>query len=402
MLELEAALQHVLSAVQPIGTESVQLTAAEGRVLAETVASGADLPPFDNSAMDGYAVRAADLARAAAGQPVSLRLLGRVPAGDVFAGTLEQGACVRLFTGSPLPAGADAVVMQEEVRVESSQPDAALFTETVKPWENVRFRGEDVKRDSTLAQAGERITAGMIGLLAATGVPEVRVGKRPVVALIATGSELIESGEPPAPGRIHESNRAMLAALMARVNAVPRVYPLVRDSLDATRSALQKAFEECDAVVSSGGVSVGEFDFVKQAFERLGGQPGFWKVAIRPGKPFTFGRRHDQFLFGLPGNPVSAMVTFLLLVRPALWRMQGAARTGLPVTPGVLAEPVDNHGDRRHFIRVSVGEEGRVRLAGTQASHMLHSLARANGLVDVPPRTTWPTGTPVMVLRWDG
>jgi molybdopterin molybdotransferase len=332
---------------------------------------------------------------------VELKLVGHVPAGAVFAGTVQRGTCVRLFTGSPLPDGADAVVMQEDTRIEASQPGAVLILDRAKPWENVRFRGEDAKTGAVLAQAGEPVTPGRIGLMAASGISSVNVHRRPIVGLLATGSELVESGQPLPPGKIYESNRAALEPLLVRSGAVPRVFPLVPDTLDATCKALKQALDECDAVVTSGGVSVGELDFVKAAFEQLGGKMDFWKVAIKPGKPFVFGRLGGKFLFGLPGNPVSALVTFLLLVRPALRRWQGATNVLPGVAHGVLAEALTNHGDRRHFMRVRMDENGEVRSAGGQASHLLSSLALANGLAEVPPNTTLAAGAPVRVIRID-
>jgi molybdopterin molybdotransferase len=401
MLELEEARQRLLDAVKPLPAEMVPVSQAAGRVLAEEVVSPIDLPPFDNSAMDGYAVRSADVASASSQSPIMLKLAGHVPAGAVFTGTVQPGTCVRLFTGSPLPDGADAVVMQEDTRVEDSQPGVVLFLDPAKPWENVRFRGEDVKAGTVLARAGEAITAGRVGLMAAAGISSVNAHRRPIVGLLATGSELVEAGHPLAPGKIYESNRRALEPLLVRSGAWARVFPLVPDTLDATYQALQLALDECDAVVTSGGVSVGELDFVKAAFERLGGVMDFWKVAIKPGKPFVFGRRGKKLLFGLPGNPVSALVTFLLLVRPALRRWQGATNVLPPVAHGVLAEALTNHGDRRHFMRVRVDESGAVRSAGAQASHLLSSLAAANGLVEVPPNATLAAGSPVRVIRID-
>jgi molybdopterin molybdotransferase len=399
MLELEEARQRLLDALQPLPGETVPLSQATGRVAAETVASPIDLPPFDNSAMDGYAVRSADVESASAQAPVPLQLAAHVPAGTVLTGTVESGACVRVFTGSPLPNGADAVVMQEDTRIETGQPGAVLILDRAKPWENVRFRGEDVKAGAVLARAGEAITPGRVGLMAAVGISSVNAHRRPVVGLLATGSELVEAGQPLPPGKIYESNRAALEPLLVRSGAVARVFPLVPDTLEATCRALKQALDECDAVVTSGGVSVGELDFVKAAFEKLGGKMDFWKVAIRPGKPFVFGRWNDKLLFGLPGNPVSAMVTFLLLVRPALRRWQGATDVLPPITHGILAEALTNRGDRRHFMRVRMDESGAVRSTGAQASHLLSSLAAANGLVEVPPNATLAAGSPVCVIR---
>ena len=401
MLELEIALERILALVPPPRPERVALAHAHRRILAERILSPVDLPAFDNSMMDGYAVRAADLAAACADLPVTLQLRGRIAAGEIFTGKIGAGECVRIFTGSPLPAGADAVIMQEDTRPDSSNPGVIQFLDAVKPWENVRFRGEDLKLGAVIGEPGDLLTTGRISLLAAAGVTDVTVGKCPVVGLVASGSELLEGGQALAPGKIYEGNRASLAALAAQAGAIPKIFPLVKDNLADTRAALETAFAECDVVVTSGGVSVGEMDFVKDAFEKIGGELQFWKVAIRPGRPFVFGRCGEKFLFGLPGNPVSAFVTFLLLVRPALSRWQGARDIHLPAHPGTLAEPLANTGARRHFTRVTVDAAGNVRSAGTQASHILSSLASANGLVDVPPKTTVPAGAVVSVLRWE-
>ena len=401
MLTLEEALAQILASVPLPRAETVSLNQATGRVLADQIQSPIDLPTFDNSAMDGYAVRTADVASAKPASPAHLRLAGKVAAGDVFQGEMAAGTCVRLFTGSPLPAGADAVVMQEDTQIDPGAPGAVAILAPAGPGENVRTRGEDVKQGSILAEPGAILTPGRIGLLAATGFGRLRVGRQPVVGLLATGSELTEPGQPLAPGRIYESNRTALAALMEHVGAVPKTLPLVADALAETGQALADAFDQCDAVVTSGGVSVGEMDFLKLAFEQIGGDLEFWKVAIKPGRPFVFGRCQGKLLFGLPGNPVSALVTFLLLVRPALLRWQGATDVSLPSHPGVLAEPLANQGDRRHFMRVKVNPTGKVQLAGLQASHALSSLASANGLVDVPAHTTLAEGSATTVLRWD-
>ena len=400
MLELEDALKKILAALPTPEVEHVPFREAHERVLAEGIQSSLDLPPFDNSAMDGYAVRAADVGTARPGSPVSLRLCGRVAAGENFSGEVKSGECVRLFTGSAMPRGADAVVMQEDTRTDSARQNEILICDTAKPGENVRERGSDVKRGTTLAEAGDILTPGKISLLAAAGVGTIGVGRRPRVGLLATGSELCEAGQPLAPGQIYESNRATLSALISRVGSLPEIFPLVPDTLESTQRALDEALNRCDVVVTSGGVSVGEMDFVKAAFERLGGELQFWKVAVRPGKPFVFGRCREKFLFGLPGNPVSAFVTFLLLVRPALLRWQGARQTTLPSHPGTLAEPLINHGDRRHFMRVRVNEAGKVFSAGPQTAQALFPLASADGLVDVPAKKNLAAGTVVSVLRW--
>jgi molybdopterin molybdotransferase len=395
VLDLETAVARILANLPPPRAEIVSLPAAAGRILTGSLTATIALPLFDNSAMDGYAVRAADVAGANATTPVRLRLSGRIAAGESGAGELRAGECVRLFTGAPLPRGADAVVMQEDTQVAGED---ILILDAVQARENVRFQGEDVVAGATLAEAGAEITPGLMGLLGAAGVASVSVGRRPIVGLVTTGSELRTAGEVLAPGQIYESNRAMLAVLLERAGGVPRVFPLVHDTLADTRAALAQAFQTCDIVVTSGGVSVGEMDFVKAAFESLGGTMQFWKVAIRPGKPFVFGPLGDKFLFGLPGNPVSAFVTCLLLVRPALRRWQGAATISLPTIPAVLGETIGNASDRRHFVRVHWTPEGKVFSAGKQASHLLSSLARSEGLLDVPPHTTLAAGQNVTVL----
>lgn len=396
MLDLETAIRRVLEKIPAALPESVALAESSGRVLAENLVSDIALPAFDNSAMDGYAVRSVDVLGASVDSPVVLRLVATIPAGEVFTGRLNPGECFRIFTGSPLPIGADAVVMQEDTRAEG---DRIRFLDAAASGENLRKRGEDVEIGGRIADAGSFITPGSIGLMAATGISRVAVGRKPRVALIATGSELREPGEMLSPGQIYESNRVMLASLIARSGAIPEVCPIVRDTLEATRDALSSAFSKSDIVVTSGGVSVGELDFVKPAFESLGGTVEFWKVAMRPGKPFVFGRLGGKFLFGLPGNPVSAFVTFLLLVRPVLLRWQGAKTTSLPTITGVLSERVLNQSERRHFMRVRLDEDGKVFSAGKQASHMMSSLGAADGLLDIPAKAEMRAGETVRVLR---
>ena len=399
MLELEAARERILAALPAARAERVPVATAHRRILAEPITSPVDLPPFDNSAMDGYALRAADLAGAAS-TPASLRCIGRVAAGDIFPGEVSAGDCVRIFTGSPLPRGADAVIMQEDTRVDPANPGLVQCLDAVKPWENIRFKGEDVKLGAIVGEAGDAIDAARIGLLSAAGLTHVRAGKQPVVGLLATGSELLEPGQTMVPGKIYESNRATLAALASSAGGIPKTFPLVKDTLADTVASLREALAGCDLLVTSGGVSVGETDFVKDAFQQLGGQIDFWRIAIRPGRPFVFGRCGEKFLFGLPGNPVSAFVTFLLLAWPAIARWQGETRTQPPSRTVTLAEPLHNSGDRRHFMRVAVDSSGNARNPGGQASHALASLAAANALVDVPAQSTLPAGAMVQALGW--
>ncbi len=403
MLELEDALQRILDALPPPRAQTLPLARADGRVLLEPAIARVDLPGFDNSAVDGYAVRAADVAGARPDSPVRLRLVARIAAGQPAAIRLEPGQCARVFTGSCLPSGADAVLMQETVTTDPSDAQWIVIRQPVQPSEHLRRRAEDVARGAMLVGAGERLTPLKLALLAAAGIAEVRVGTPPRVVLLATGSELYEPGavsELP-PGGIYESNRIALAALTARAGGLPVLLPPVADVPEAIAEGLQRALEAGDLVVSSGGVSVGEFDHVKSVFTRLGGRVAFWRVAMKPGRPFVFGWREGKFFFGLPGNPVSALVTFLLLVRPALLRWQGARDVSPPTQWGELAQRLDNPDERRHFVRVRVDDTGRVWSAGRQASHLLGSLAAADGLVDVAPRSALPEGSRVKVLRWD-
>jgi molybdopterin molybdotransferase len=258
-----------------------------------------------------------------------------------------------------------------------------------------------VKAGTLLLEPGERLSAGRLSFLAATGISSVRATRRPVAGLVATGDELREPGQPLEPGAIYESNRIGLAALARQAGAIPKLYPLVPDDLTATKEALQQAVAECDVVISTGGVSVGEMDWVKAAFTAMGGQIDFWTVDMKPGKPFAFGRWQEKVLFGLPGNPVSALVTSLLLAQPALLRLQGAREVLSRTIAATLSEPLANHAARRHFMRVTLDERGGARSAGTQSSHILSAMARADGLVDVPPKTTLAAGALVSVILWD-
>ncbi len=399
MLQVEDALKRIVALMPVLSREKIALGTAAGRVLAQSFVSPIDLPRFDNSAMDGYAVRANDIMGATEQSPVKLRRVGAVAAGERFEGTLDLGTCVRLFTGSPLPEGADAVVMQEDT---SADGDEVLVFDRAKPWENVRLAGEDVKAGAVLVGAGQRLDAAHLAVIGAVGGGAIDVSRQPRVAILSTGNELIEAGEVLRPGQIYESNRTAIAALVTRAGGIPLIYPLVPDTLAATQDALRQVFAECDVVVTTGGVSVGEHDHIKQAFTAIGGMEEFWQVAMKPGKPFLFGRFGKKFLFGLPGNPVSAFVTFLVLARPGLLKMQGVDRSALPEVAGVLVDPLKNRGPRRHYVRVILDSAGNVSSAGVQASHALGTLARANGLVSMPPDTSWTPGQVVRVLRWDG
>ena len=400
MLSLEEAVERSLAAAPLLGSEIVPLANAGGRFVASPLKAGVSLPGFDNSAMDGYAARSADLNGATTESPVELSCIGVIPAGAHPVDTVGEGTCMRIFTGSPIPKGADAVIMQEDCSTPGDD-HTVRCNDSIKPWENIRLKGEDVREGDPLITPGMRITAGTIGLLAATGHHSVEVSLRPKVGLVTTGSELVEPPGELQPGEIYESNRAMLASLVSKANGLPTPYPIVPDTLEATVAALERAFAENDAVLTSGGVSVGDHDHVRPAIERLGGSLDFWKVAVKPGKPFVLGQVGGKPVFGMPGNPVSAIITYLLMVRPALLKMQGASEWRLAKRSGRLADELVNKGDRRHFVRVTIDDLGLVRSVGGQRSHMLGSLAQSNSLVDLPPGSRLAKGDSVDVLLID-
>lgn len=400
MHTLETALQSILDQVSPLGPEGIPLGQATGRRVFTPLLSAVDLPPFDNSAMDGYAVRSQDVGTARAEQPVTLKRIDRVPAGSITALQVREGTCIRIFTGSPLPSGADAVVMQEDTKGVENDPDLIQILDKAAPWENVRFKGEDVARGKALLQPGDLCTPARLGILAACGISSLEVYRRPSVTVMATGNELREPGDALPPGCLYESNRIMIAEELRALGAIPTVLPIVPDTMTETQEALLRAFESADCVVSTGGASVGELDLLKPAFQAIGGQLNLWKVSMKPGKPFVFGTFKGKLWCGLPGNPVSAFVTFQLLVRPILLKLQGARDLSLPVSWGTLAEPIANRGDRRHFVRVSIDEAGDVRSAGRQSSHILSSLSLADGLLDLPPESSKNAGEKVRVLRF--
>lgn len=398
MKTLEEVRAALLEPLRPLPTQVIPLQCAAGRILAESPRASGPVPPADTVSMDGFAVRAADLTEI----PCSLTVVGRVTPGECFWGTVGFGQAVRVFTGAALPPGADAVVMQEDTSPGEAGANRVVICERVKPWENIRFRGEDVADGAGLLEPGGRLGPAQLALLAAAGVGEVTVRTLPRVGLVVTGSELVPPGQELRPGQIHESNGLMLAELFRSDGFEVQVFPSVPDHLPTLVAALERASAERDLLVTSGGASVGEPDLMRAAVGELGGTIFDGQVALKPGKPFFWAHLSGCPLLGVPGNPVSAFVTAVLLVLPALRRLAGR-RSELPdTTIGFLAEPLVNGDSRRHFVRVAVSCAGEVRSAGQQASHRLRSLALANGLVEVPPRSTLDAGAQVKVIRWPG
>ncbi len=403
MLSVEEALARVLDAIPVLGAETVELAAALGRVVATPVVAGRDLPPWDNSSMDGYALRGRDTAGATAEQPRRLRLLGAVPAGAVAERPVGPGEAYRILTGAPMPPGADAVIPQEDVRREA---DTLVVPRPVDPGAFVRPRGEDIRAGDGVLPPGTPLGPAALGVLAALGRPLVRVYQRPRVAILSTGDELVDLDTVPGPGQIPNSNTYTLSAQVQEAGGIPLSLGIARDS----REDLEEHFRwglGADVLVSSAGVSVGDHDFVREVMEKLGAELDFWKVAMRPGKPLTFGRLAGRPFFGLPGNPVSSMVTFELFVRPALRRMGGHRRLFRPRVVARALEPLDNPGPRRGYLRVRLGEEAggfTVRATGEQGSGILRSMLLADGLAVVPPDTRVGPGqdVEVILLRNDG
>ena len=395
MISTDEALELVLRELAPLGPELVSLAEAAGRVAASAAVSAVDLPPFDRSAMDGYAVRAADTAPG-----VGLRLVGGVAAGEVAATALEPGTAARISTGAAIPPGADAV-LQSELAVEEDgrvSPERAL-----KPGTHVRFRGEDLQAGDELAPAGSVLTLPRVSALASAGVGKVAVHRRPRLHLIVTGSELLPLGAPPEPGRIHESNGLMVRLLAERAGAAVADHGVIGDDYEATRSAVSEGLEG-DVLVVSGGVSVGPHDHVKPAFEACGVEEVFWRVRIKPGKPMWFGRRGDTLVFGLPGNPLSTIVCFCVFIEPALRRLAGEADARPRLEPGRLTAPARASDGRTTFLTAGLreGADGVLEATPTerQGSHMTGALGESDGFAVAPEEAgELPAGAPVDVLR---
>jgi len=384
MLTVEAAQAQVMEEIRPAPAEAVALADALGRVLREDVLATGDLPPADNSAMDGYAVRAEDLASV----PATLRVIGDIPAGRPSSRTVEPGTAMRIMTGAFVPHGADTVV---QVELTDGGTDVVRIEKALARGANIRRRGEDMRAGEAVLRAGVRIGATEVAMLAAVQRTIVQVGRRPTVAILSTGDELIEVGEVLAPGKIVNTNAHLLAALVRETGAIARVLGIVRDTREATIAALETALES-DFVLTSGGVSVGAYDFVKEALEALGAETKFWRVAMKPGKPVVLSRRGERVIFGLPGNPASCLVSFHLFAAPALRRWMGQEQ-GLfpPQLQARLVAPLKSLGDRRVYVRVRVfprdGELHAQPLA-SQGSGSLTSMAGANALAIVEEGVT--------------
>jgi len=392
LLSVDEALAQLLAGARPVaGIEQVPTMSATGRVLAQAQASTMDVPPMDNSAMDGYALRVSDLSSSNA----RLKIAQRIPAGSVGK-PLEPGTAARIFTGAPVPEGADAIVMQEHCSVSG---DVVSINKTPKQSEWIRRTGSDIRKGGTVLSAGKRLLPQDAGLAASVGIKTLPVYRKVRLGLFFTGDELVMPGEALAPGRIYNSNRFTLNGLAAAFGCEVRDYGIVPDRLDKTREVLRRAAAENDVIVTSGGVSVGDEDHVKPAVEAEGSLL-MWRIAMKPGRPLAFGRVKDAAFIGLPGNPVSSFITFLIFVRPFLLKTQGQLDT--------QPRSIDARADfdwpepdaRREFLRVKWNAQGGLDLYPTQDSAVLTSTAWADGLVDNPAGAAIRKGDRVRFLPY--
>ncbi|HET8552880.1 MAG TPA: gephyrin-like molybdotransferase Glp [Gammaproteobacteria bacterium] len=387
MIALDAALARYLEVVKPLGAESVPIDAALDRVLAEPAQAAVDLPAFSQTAVDGYAVRAADIAAATTDRPVQLNIRGEIAAGARELPTaLATGQTMRILTGAPLPPDCDAIVRQERVtRVDGHVAVSA----PVEPGGDIRFQAEELQRGAPLGQAGQRVTPGLLAALAMAGVAAIRAHKRPRISVLITGDELVPAGQPLQHGQVHDANGPLVRAWLLENRLPQPELQYVRDEAGEVEAALGAALHNADLVITTGGVSVGDRDYIPKVAEQLGAERLFWKVAQKPGKPLYFARRNGCFLLGLPGNPAAVLIGLVFHARRVLEALAGSANPGPPLFPGLLAEELNPDRARTNLVRArrTTGSGGVVELhpLPRQGSHMLSNLQEADALVWVPP-----------------
>lgn len=381
---LHEAQHIVLDATTLLGVEKVSILDALGRTLAEDIVAERDNPPWNNSAMDGFAVRWEDIRQEHAIQkPVTLRVIEDVPAGKMPSKTVKVGEAIRIMTGAPVPHGADTVLKVEDTE---QTPDTVRVLKPEPRGANIRPQGEDVKKGECIIASGTHIRPGEAGMLAVLAKSFLFVYQRPRVAILSTGDELADLDERFSEEKIINSNSYGIAAAVQEAGGIPLLLGIARDTKTALKEKISQGLN-ADILVLSGGVSMGDYDFTKEVFQEIGAEMNFWKLAIRPGQPLAFGKIQGRLAFGLPGNPVSSMVTFEQLVRPAMLKMSGRRSYGRPVVEAVFQEQFSKRADRRHFLRgVLTREDGifKVRTTGEQGSGILTSMVKANCLIDVP------------------
>ena len=398
MIPVAQAIEIVLANARAIGTESVSLHDCISRILAEDIIADTDLPPFDRAQMDGYAVRAADVANT----PAQLKIVGESAAGAGWHHEMNAGEAVRIMTGAPLPVGADAV-QQVELTREANGAGVVDILEPVEVGRSIVRRADEITAGETVLRAGEEINAQTIATLASFGYAQVKVGKRPTVAVMATGSELVDVNQKPGRDQIRDSNNYTIEGYANLARATIERLPLAGDHTEQLKQQMSAAVERCDVLVTSGGVSMGVYDFTKTAFRELGAEIFFERVALRPGKPTVFGRIGDTLIFGLPGNPVSVTVTFNLFVRAALRAMQGANETSMRAMTAVLARDVKASKDRESYLPAVLRADEKGTLLADPlkwgGSSDFVSFARATALLNVPANAKLAAGTVVRGLH---
>jgi molybdopterin molybdotransferase len=383
MLRVEEALDKILGRIEPLGFEKVSLLESLGRVVGEDIDARRNIPPLDNSGMDGYAVRTADIAKASRDQSVRLKVIEDLPAGFLSQKTLKEGQAIRIMTGAPIPMGADTVVPVEETGKDGSS--VSIF-KAFPLGENIRRGGEDVKQGDRVISRGDILRPSEIGMVASIGRSSLSVYQRPMVSILCTGEELVDVDEPLEGVKIVSSNSYTLAAQVRECGAIPVQLGIARDRKEEVKERLRQGLR-ADVLVSSAGISVGDYDFVKEAFKDLGMEMVFWRVAMKPGKPMAFGTIRGKPVFGLPGNPVSSMVSFEQFVRPALLKMMGHRQIFRLCIEAMLNEDLDIEPGKRHYIRAVVSRKEDhyvVMTTGAQGSGILNSMVRANGLIVIP------------------
>ena len=404
-LSVTDAKEKILASISPVEAESIPIISASRRILAEIIQSSTDLPSFSNSSMDGFAVQAEDLQKASLEHPIVLGVIGDIPAGKYPSLVLESGQAARIMTGAVLPDGADAVIPVEDTdqyldgrHFNTTLPDVVKIFKRIYPGENVRLRGKDLLKNDIVLKPGKLLHPQDIGLLAMLGSREVGVYRRPRIAMVSTGDELIPVGTALLPGKIHDSNAYTLSSQIDRDGGEPHYLGIAPDDEDSIKNLLDQAFEsKADLILSTAGVSVGAFDYVRRVVEQ-NGELGFWRVNIRPGKPLLFGQYRGVPYIGLPGNPVSAFVGYEVFIRPAIQKLSGGKIQSRPRTPVILSEAIDSDG-RESYLRAYVEKQSGVfmaRLTGHQGSGNLLSLVQANALLIIPSEVkSLPSGAEV-------
>ena len=390
MISVDEALKIVLDSVSGMGTEEINIQESFNRILGEDIVSDINIPGFDNSSMDGFAVIAEDIALASEENPATLEIIDKIRAGSTSKRTLSGKQAIKIMTGATIPKGANSVVMVEDTRAsfygKEAQEHVNIF-KAVNAGENIRYAGESIKKGGLVMEKGETLTPAHIGMLASLGISKIKVSKKPRVAILATGDEIVGIGEEITGGKIRSANNYTLSALMEKCGAIPVNMGIVKDDIDEIEARIRECLD-CDVIITSGGVSVGDFDFVKDVVEeKLNADIKFWKVAVKPGKPILFALKGGKPIFGLPGNPVSSMVSVEMFVRPAISKMLSKKVVVEGEVDAVILENLKRNDKRRHLVRAVTewkGGQYQTISTGSQSSGILQSLVKANSLIIFP------------------